>query len=628
MAGIRFLLFRRKNSQTQRLLSYENPRWQATRGDKLILSSSVEFHQLSLQSPAELPDLDKVFSRIGKGTPASELESQTLEFKEPAGSIKATLELLADAAVCFVNADGGRIVLGVNDKATDRANALVGVSLDYSVEVIRRGIFDRTTPRLTLGIAEKIVDGVRLLVLDVPPGVTPHSNNAGTATRRLGTECRPFPPAEQREFLVARGQIDWSAQPSGLPIGELSKAEIQRIRSLLSDAGAEDLSRLRDRALLEGLRLIADDGTATQAAVLLLADEPDLSRLIPTYGYSYQYRPSPGSEATQRIRGQRPVLVAVEILMQAVESRIELRPLNLAGGVQLQLLDYPQSAVREFVVNALIHRAYDINGSVDLEHSPERLTITSPGGLVAGVTPANILTHPSTPRHRLLMETVARCQLAERTGQGVDRAYREMLRAGKAPPHIEDLQLRVRATLSGGIGNDAFVRFIQDLPYELGGDVEVLIALSLLRDKPSIDAHALATNIQRGPVEAQDVLERLADDRNAILEPTRSTSRRSFPSYRLRNKPLAELARAVSYRPRRKPDEVDAKVIEHIREYGFITNKTLQRIFDLNLYAARNMLLDLRERDLVEKIGDARGGPGVKYGPGSKFPKRRSRKKN
>lgn len=588
----------------------------------------MTFHQLSLSSPPELPQLDDVLARVGRDAPAASFESQQLEFKEPAPSVKDTLALLADAAVCFANADGGRIVLGVNDRATTRAKALVGVPLNYSIEIVQRGVFDRTSPRLTLMVAERIVDDVRLLVIDVPPGVTPHSNTAGTATRRLGTECRPFPPAEQRDFLAARGQFDWSAESSGLSISELSKAEFERMRMLLVEAGADELARLRDKTLLESLRLVASDGAATNAAVILLGREADIAKNVPSHGYSYQYRPTPGSEATHRLRGQRPLLAAVETLIEAVEARLEFKPLNLAGGVQLQLVDYPLRAVREFVVNAFVHRAYDVNGSVDIEHSPDRLTIISPGGLVTGVTPGNILTHPSTPRHRLLVDPISRCQLAERTGQGIDRAYREMLRVGKAPPHIEDLGLRVRATLTGGIGNDAFVRFVRALPKELSGDVEILITLSLLRDARSVDAATLATSIQRGPVEAQDVLARLADEQYGILEPTRRTIRKPFPSYRLRNRPLVELARAVSYRRRTTLDGVEAKVVEHVKEYGFITNQTLQRLFDLNVYAARNMLTDLRDRGLIEKIGEARGGPGVRYGPGPKFPAKRRRPKN
>lgn len=571
------------------------------------------------QSVLSRDELARILQRIGSRQPASVFESQHLDFKQPATSFRESLVALADAAVCFANAEGGTIVLGVNDKATTRSQCLVGVDAGYSVESVRRGIFDRTTPHLTTIAYEREEDGVRLLVIEVPPGVLVHSNTAGLATRRLGRECRPFTPDQQREVLSARGQVDWSGESSGIPLEGLSAVEFDRLRRLLQGGGAEELSHLRNRPLLEALRLVADNGLATNAALLLLGDEEDIRRQIPGHGYSYQYRPTAGSEATSRFRQTRPLLAGVEALLDAVETRLEVRPLNLPGGVQLQLVDYPKNAVRELVVNALIHRSYSALGTVDVEHTLERLSVSSPGGLVVGVTPENILTHPSTPRHRLLSEAVAMSRLAEKTGQGIDRAYREMLTAGKAPPGFEDDGFVVRASLRGGIGNDSFVRFIADLPPNLAGDVEVLLTLDLLRSRSSVEAKRLAGVIQRTPAEAQDLLERLAVDDVGILEATRGTIRKRLPTYRLRSEPLVAMARAVSYR-RRTVDQTDEKVVEHVREYGFITNRTLQRMFDINVFSARNLLSDLQSRGLVSKIGTARGGPGVKYGRGPTFP--------
>lgn len=561
-----------------------------------------------------------ILKRVGASQPASFFESQTLDFKQPKANPKETLSLLADAAVCFANADGGTIVLGVNDKATNRAQAFVGVNGAYSVEVVRRGIFDRTSPSLTTFAYEIEEEDAKLIVIDVPTGVLPHSNTAGTATRRLGKECRPFSPDQQREVQMARGHLDWSSEASGLSLKAAAETEVDRLRRLLSNAGSRELAELRKRPLLEALGLMHAGGTLTNAGVVLLAQEENLVAAVPAYGYSYQYRPTPGSEATTRFRQARPLLAAIEALLDAVERSIEVRPLNLAGGVQLQLVDYPMDAVRELVVNAFIHRSYETPGTVDIEHAPERLSVTSPGGLVAGVTPSNILTVPSTPRHRLLADVITRTRVAERTGQGIDRAYREMLQAGKEPPLFEDSGFLTRVVLAGGIGNDAFVRFITDLPSELASDVEVLLALAFLRARSTVDAKRLAQVIQRNPVEAQDVLDRLASEEIGILEPTRGTVRRHFPSYRLRSEPLAALARAVGYR-RRTVDQMDAKVIEHVTEYGFVTNRTLQRMFDMNVYAARNLLGDLQARGLVEKIGTARGGPGVRYGPGRNMPR-------
>jgi ATP-dependent DNA helicase RecG len=585
---------------------------------KLMELPVCQYHQLRSVAMVTRDELQWVLKRVAAPQPASFFESQILDFKEAKRSTKETLAMVADAAVCFANADGGSIVIGVNDRATARSQALVGAPPALTVEVVRRGIFDRTAPNLTTFAYELEEEGVRLLVVDVPAGLQPHANTAGLATRRLGKECRPFPPDQQREVQMARGHLDWSAESSGVAVGDVDGGELDRFRRLLGAAGS-NVSDLRTRSFLESLRLIADDASLTNAGALLLASPDVLAEALPFHGYSYQYRPTSGTEATTRFRQTRPLLAGIDALLSAVESRIEIRPLNLAGGVQLQLVDYPMDALRELIVNAFLHRSYDRPGTVDIEHTPDRLSVSSPGGLVAGITPDNILSAPSTPRHRLLAETVARTRVAERTGQGVDRAYREMLRIGKEPPLFEDSGLTVRAVLAGGIGNDSFVRFIADLPEGLSRDVEVLLTLAFLRSKSTVDAKRLAQLIQRNLVEAQDVLNRLSDDEVAVLEPTRGTIQRRHPSYRFRHEPLALLARAVGYR-RRTVDQTDEKVLEHIREYGFITNRTLQRMFDMNVYAARNLLTDLQARGLVTKIGTARGGPGVRYGPGESLP--------
>jgi ATP-dependent DNA helicase RecG len=212
---------------------------------------------------------------------------------------------------------------------------------------------------------------------------------------------------------------------------------------------------------------------------------------------------------------------------------------------------------------------------------------------------------------------VAVVQVAERTGQGVDRVYREMLRSGKEPPEFNDLGTLVRVLLPGGVGNDSFVRFVNVLPDGLAGDVEVLLAFSWLRHHRTVDASQLAGSIQRSVSEAQRVLGSLAD--GGYLEPSRRTAARTTPTYRLRSEAIAAMSLAVTY-GHRGADDIDQKVIDHIREYGFVTNRTIQRLFDISVYAARNMLAEMRGRGLLEKIGEARGGPGVRYGPGPAFP--------
>lgn len=545
------------------------------------------------------------------GARASTLEGQTLDFKQSGRDPKETLVLLADAAVCFANAEGGDIVLGVNDKASG-VDAFVGVPSDLTVDVIRKGIFDRTRPNLTCFVEERDEHGHRVIVVSVPPAVGTCSNAAGLSTRRLGTQCLPFTPDQQREVLTSRGLMDWSAEPTDITLDQLAPIEIERLRQLLRRAGRQELATSTTAQMLSDLRLVpVGDDRVNRTGALLLAPAEVLADVMPEYGYSYQYRPTSGAEASNRLRGREPMLAAIELLIDATERRSQVEPLNLPGGVQLALPDYPIDAVRELVVNALVHRSYQTHGSVDIEHTGDRFTISSPGGFVAGVTPENILTYPSTPRNRLLTETVAVLQLAERTGQGVDRAYREMLRTGKEPPLFRTQDLLVQATLAGGTGNKSFVRYLTELPDELISDVDVLLTLSVLRRKRTVDAIGLAETIQRTAAEAERVLQRTTDAR--ITEPTRRTAHHPAPTYRLRPEAVAGLSRALSYH-RRQIDAADEKVLEHVREYGYITNKTIQRMFDIDVFRARNLLSDMRTRNLIVKIGDAKGGPGVRYG--------------
>jgi ATP-dependent DNA helicase RecG len=568
-----------------------------------------------VQVPAE------IVAALRAGRPAAALEGLRLEFKQEDPAVRRTLEILADAVVCLANAEGGTVILGVSD-VPGPAGAFLGVSPAITVENVTKGIYDRTRPGLSVPVEEVVEHDKRLIVITVPRGATLYANAKGVATRRVGNECRPFPPEEQRQALAARGYYDWSAAPCGLDQTAVEHDEVNRLRSLLLRIGRDDAARLDDEQLLRDLRLLTDEGL-TRAGLLLVGSTKAIMAAVPTYEYAYQYRPSAGSEVIAHLRERRPILVAIDHLLESVTLRRSVHPLNVAGGVQLQLHDFPTSVVRELVVNALVHRDYEFEGAVDVEHTPQRLVVSSPGGLVFGVTPDNILSHPSTPRNRLLLETVTTLQVAERLGQGVDRVYRELLRVGKPPPVWRDDGTRVEVAVPGGTGDDAFAHYVNTrLDVATAARIDVLLALSHLRDHRTITADQLAPAIQRTASDAQEALDEMAH--TGLIEASGRTRRQPFPTFALTAGVLADLGRAVSYyRP--AAGDPDRKVVEHVNEYGYITNQTLRRLFDLGVYPARDLLRDLQQRGILRKLDEKTAGPGIRYGAGPSFPKTRRR---
>ena len=115
--------------------------------------------------------------------------------------------------------------------------------------------------------------------------------------------------------------------------------------------------------------------------------------------------------------------------------------------------DLPDLAVREAVVNAVMHRDYQAGGPVQVEHSDTRLGVTSPGDFVLGVTPLNILTTSSRARNPALANAVRALGLAEAAGVGVDRMYAAMTAVGHRPPVFDTDGVYVTATLFGGAPN-------------------------------------------------------------------------------------------------------------------------------------------------------------------------------
>ena len=203
-----------------------------------------------------------------------------------------------------------------------------------------------------------------------------------------------------------------------------------------------------------------------------------------------------------------------------------------------------------------------------------------------------------------------------------------MARTGRSTPKVsvehESHDPATLVLLTGGPPNARITRFILELPEAERNDTDTLLIVLLLCQKRTVTARDVAGVIQRTVAATEAVLRRLASGEAQLLEPTAGTLGRAHPNYRLRSAPLVSLGPAVAYH-RRSASDIDRKVIDHMREYGTINSATVQRIFDVDVYQARDILRDFVGREILVRISEQSRGPKVKYGPGPQFPERRSR---
>ena len=557
--------------------------------------------------------VDQAIERIIAGATGDECETSSLDFKQDANGSNPLEVVITRAAICFANAAGGSIVIGVSDKARGQA-ALLGTLVD--ADALRQRVLELSKPPLMTEVEVRSYP-TRLLVVRVQSGSTVYANTQGQSWQRVGKNCIPLQPHDIARLSQERAGFDWSAQPSGRAAGEAAPEALLTARSLLASLNDDrrEIAKHSDSDLLRALGVTCDDGSLNRSGSVLFCQPNGSPDTI-----VYQYKLTAGGEPRTVQRTNSPLAIGFGRVMDAITSRQSTTPVAMPNGQQLTIEDFPSLAVREALSNAICHRDWQFSDPITIDHSPEVFSVTSPGPLVAGVTPDNILTMPSRPRNRALAAAVRLLGLAEQTGRGVDRMFREVIRSGRELPVILGEMDRVKVSFVGGAPDTNIARFVARLPAAERDDTDTMLLLFHLCRAQTITAAQGEPLLQKPSLEVSTVLRRLAAEPVALLELTRHSRNRTQGVYRLREEAVRGLGAAVTYN-RRTLDEIDRKIIEHIKEYGKITNRTLQNFFEVHVYRARDILSNLQSRGIIERTSAASRGSKVEWGPGSKFPK-------
>jgi ATP-dependent DNA helicase RecG len=458
-------------------------------------------------------------------------ESLIVEFKSDRKRLSDAE--LVEAFVCLANTEGGELWLGVEDDGQ-----ATGLHADHMTLAGLAGmVAARTSPALQVRVEALQVNGVPVAKITVPKAQGEVATQAGVYVRRRikhdGTpECVPMLPHERISRASSFGLVDVSAQPvAGCTLADFDPLERERLRQAVQQYGGDRvLLELDDEAMdgALGLTLRQSDGTRvpTLTGLLLIGRESVLQQRVATHELAFQVL------AQQAVRFNEfrrfPLLKALDWL------ETNFRPYNPEQELQVGLFRVPvplvdMAAFREAVANALIHRDYHRMGAVHVRLEDEALVISNPGGLVDGVTLANLLVTEPRPRNRALADAMKRIGVVERSGRGVDTIYRGMLKFGRpAPDYGRTDSHNVVLSLPTVPADVAFRRMVVDAERNRNAELPIdsLIALAALREFKRLSADALAKHIQRDTVSAKRTLEALTEA--GLVEAHGNTRGRSY----------------------------------------------------------------------------------------------------
>jgi ATP-dependent DNA helicase RecG len=320
-------------------------------------------------------------------------------------------------------------------------------------------------------------------------------------------------PHDRTSRASTFGLVDVSAQPvAGSTLQDFDPLERERLRQCIQTYGGDRILLELDDADLDGaLGLTArqPDGSRipTLTGLLLIGRETALRDLVPTHEFAFQVMAQQAVHFNEFRRF--PLLKALDWL------ETNFRPYNPEEELQVGLFRVPvpkvdMSAFREAIANALIHRDYHERAAVHVRLEDESLVISNPGGLVDGVTLANLLTTEPRPRNPRLADAMKRIGLVERSGRGIDSIYRGLLRFGRPAPNYSQTDSKtVFLRLSTDAADLEFLKLVVAEENRQGKSLPIdsLIALAALHETKRLSAEELATYIQRDILQARKTLE-------------------------------------------------------------------------------------------------------------------------
>ena len=376
-------------------------------------------------------------------------------------------EHLAKEIVALLNFQGGRILLGIEDNG-----AISGLQRPDMEEWVMNVAADKVHP-LVLPFYEEVNMGEagRVAVLTFPQGNSkPYVRRHKGAEEifiRVGSTSRAATREQQMRLYEIGGMLHTEA----LPVSRTSFSDLDRVRieNYLKDIIHDpelpgDSPRAWEERLANLGFLIEPGGMCTVAGMVLFGKQPRRHlrqaglRVFAFSGKTKEYQArldlimdAPLAARFDVRDGGRHVIDdgLTEKFLRAIEPFITEEPDQITDGLRRdKSWLYPIEAIREIVINALVHR--DWTRSVDIEVGlyEDRLEVISPGGLHNSMTVEKMIAGRRYARNNILMEIMRDYGYIDHRGMGIRSKVLPLLKTHKHPePSFEANEDYLKTTL-------------------------------------------------------------------------------------------------------------------------------------------------------------------------------------
>lgn len=358
----------------------------------------------------------------------NEHESKHLEFKsEPPAFHK-----LIKTCVAFANGIGGEIVIGVDD----RTQKIIGIddkTRERIYENFPNALYDSTQPSLIPQIYERLIDKKSVLIIKIAPTNRKPCfvKSAGIPEGvycRVGAHTRKATAYYIEELMRSAHNQFYDAEPVGTTIDILDK---NILKTFYSTKSISPKKLLNDKIVIES-PANPEIKLPTIAGMLLFSNAPH--EHIPEANIiCSRFMGTEGRDIIQTEDVCGNLLEQSQLSLDLIKSWL-LRDYKLFGAQLKAESIVPETALRETINNALLHRKYNIPGAIKIALYDNRLEIFNPGQFPGLVDITNLGDGTTFLRNPNLVRMARRFGLIEKLGTGIKLVMSECIKAGIQQP--------------------------------------------------------------------------------------------------------------------------------------------------------------------------------------------------
>jgi ATP-dependent DNA helicase RecG len=354
-------------------------------------------------------------------------ETKTLEFKK-------TLPTVADLAktiIAFANTSGGKLIIGVNDN-----REIIGLD-DNEIFAIQDKIasiiYDRCYPNILPEIYTANIEGRLILIIEIfrgnllPYYLKQDGKNNGTYIR-IGATNRKAEFENILELERHRSNISFDEEINYET--EFDTLDLTPIKSKFAAIG-----KVCDSNKLKNLKLLKEENGKTYPSNALLIL---LGKFEHVTIKCSRFKGKTMSVFLDKKEYSGDLFTQLENAENFIKNHIHLRG-EINGLQRIDTYEIPIVAIREALVNAVVHRDYSNKGrDIKVGVSDDIVNIVSPGGLPHAITEQNLTQGRSEIRNRGIAGVLKALNYIEQWGTGIKRIKSSCIQHGLQEPDIKE----------------------------------------------------------------------------------------------------------------------------------------------------------------------------------------------